>query len=156
MNHEELLIRQATVSDKQALLNFEQAVIEAERPFNSQIKDQAHYYDIDHLIKSDTSCLIVAQYNGDIIGTGYVSIRASKHSLVHEQHGYLGFMFVSPEYRGQGVNQRVIDALIEWAKSKSIHDFYLDVYSENQAAINAYEKLGFKPTLLEMKVNIAQ
>ncbi|WP_247686903.1 GNAT family N-acetyltransferase [Pseudoalteromonas luteoviolacea] len=145
--------RAATLEDKAALLNLEQAVVDAERPYNNQIKADAHYYDLDKLLQSEQASVQVAECNNQIIATGYVQIRLSKQSLEHEQHGYLGFMFVSPEFRGQGLNQKITQRLIDWAESKGIYDFYLDVYNDNQAAINAYQKLGFKPSLLEMKVN---
>lgn len=154
-NKNKLIFRLATLDDKNALLKYEQAVVEAERPFNAVIKqNQAHYYDIEDLILNDNSCMLVVESNGMIIATGYCQIRESKKSLNHTHHGYLGFMYVSPEYRGQGINQKVIENLISWAKNKDIHDFYLDVYSENTAAIKAYQKLNFTPSLLEMKLNL--
>ena len=145
--------RQATLSDVNALLALEQAVVDAERPFNSAIKAQgARYYDIPALITDDDSYLLVAEDNGAIVATGYVQIRQSKPSLEHNVHGYLGFMYVAPAYRGMGLNKQIIDTLMAWAESKQVFDFYLDVYAENRAAINAYEKVGFQPSMLEMKL----
>ena len=146
-------IRQATLSDVNALLALEQAVVDAERPFNSAIKAQgARYYDIPALITDDDSYLLVAEDSGAIVATGYVQIRQSKPSLEHNVHGYLGFMYVAPAYRGMGLNKQIIDTLMAWAESKQVFDFYLDVYAENRAAINAYEKVGFQPSMLEMKL----
>ena len=146
-------IRQATLSDVNALLALEQAVVDAERPFNSAIKAQgARYYDIPALVTDDDSYLLVAEDNGAIVATGYVQIRQSKPSLEHNVHGYLGFMYVAPAYRGMGLNKQIIDTLMAWAESKQVFDFYLDVYAENRAAINAYEKVGFQPSMLEMKL----
>ena len=146
-------IRQATLSDVNALLALEQAVVDAERPFNSAIKAQgARYYDIPALVTDDDSYLLVAEDNGAIVATGYVQIRQSKPSLEHNVHGYLGFMYVAPAYRGMGLNKQIIDTLMAWAESKQVFDFYLDVYADNRAAINAYEKVGFQPSMLEMKL----
>ena len=145
--------RQATLSDVNVLLALEQAVVDAERPFNSAIKVQgARYYDIPALITDDDSHLLVAEDNGAIVATGYVQIRQSKPSLEHNVHGYLGFMYVAPAYRGMGLNKQIIDTLMAWAESKQVFDFYLDVYAHNRAAINAYEKVGFQPSMLEMKL----
>ncbi|KZX01570.1 acetyltransferase [Pseudoalteromonas luteoviolacea] len=149
-------VRAATIEDKTSLLNLEQAVVEAERPFNPQIKTTAHYYDLDDLLINENAQVVVAEHKGTIIATGYVQIRQSKQSLTHSKHGYLGFMYVSPEFRGQALNQSIIQSLMAWAEPKGICDFYLDVYNDNQAAINAYQKLGFEPSLLEMKVNTAK
>ena len=121
--------RQATLSDVNALLALEQAVVDAERPFNSAIKAQgARYYDIPALVTDDDSYLLVAEDNGAIVATGYVQIRQSKPSLEHNVHGYLGFMYVAPAYRGMGLNKQIIDTLMAWAESKQVFDFYLDVY----------------------------
>ncbi|KZN69874.1 GNAT family N-acetyltransferase [Pseudoalteromonas luteoviolacea] len=152
----EIHVRTATIKDKVSLLNLEQAVVEAERPYNAQIKTAAHYYDLDDLLTNENAQVVVAEHKDAIIATGYVQIRQSKPSLTHSKHGYLGFMYVSPEFRGQALNQKVIQNLMLWAESKGIYDFYLDVYNDNQAAINAYQKLGFEPSLLEMKVNTAK
>ena len=146
--------RPATLDDIEQLKSFEQAVISAERPFNSAIKaNGAYYYDLDELIASDNSLLLILEDDGNSIATGYVKIEKSKPSFQHSYHGYLGFMYVLPEYRGQGLNKLMINELISWAQNKDVQDFYLDVYSGNQAAINAYQKLGFQSSMIEMKLH---
>lgn len=148
-------IRSALLSDKVSLLHLEQQVVEAERPYNNSIKpNNAVYYAMDNLLTSESSKVVVAEHNNQIIGTGYVQIRESKKSLIHKQHGYLGFMYVSPEFRGLGVNKKIMDTLMLWAKEQGIKDFYLDVYQDNDAAIRAYEKVGFKRSLVEMKLHL--
>lgn len=152
-------IRKALAEDKSALLTLEQKVVEAERPYNSTIKSEdARYYDLDRLIAEDSSYLIVAEntdtLSPEIIATGYAQIRESKKSLKHTKHSYLGFMYVEPEFRGLGINKLIMDKLITWSKEQGIFDLYLDVYNENDAAIRAYQKSGFAPSLVEMKINL--
>lgn len=144
--------RQAVIPDLNKLLILEQKVVEAERPFNSSIKNsKPKYYDLDKLISEDDSYLLVAEDEGVIVATGYSQIQLSKESLEHERHAYLGFMYVSPKYRGQGLNKNIIDRLITWSKNQGVNDHYLEVYSGNSSAIRAYEKFGFNPCLIEMK-----
>ncbi|QTL37201.1 GNAT family N-acetyltransferase [Pseudoalteromonas viridis] len=150
-------IRTATAEDLPILRQLEQAVIAAERPYNQAIKPQdARYYDLSALLDCPDSLLVVGEQDGKIVATGYVQHRDSKAQLVHARHGYLGFMYVDPDYRGQGLNQAIMTHLMNWSKQQAIHDFYLDVYSDNQAAIRAYEKAGFSPCLLEMKVHLCE
>lgn len=147
--------RAATTEDIAQLLELEQLVVEAERPFNSQIKTgRPKYYDLPALIQQDNSYLLVAEDEHQIVATGYATIRASKVSLQHERDAYLGFMYVAHKYRGQGLNQQVINKLMEWAQQQGVNDFYLDVYAQNQAAIRAYEKLGFEASMVEMKLRL--
>ncbi|MEH6519128.1 MAG: GNAT family N-acetyltransferase [Halioglobus sp.] len=155
MTAAKLIYREAGPSDLPQLLNLEQLVIEAERPFNAAIKPgKTFYYDLNHLLSSEDSYLIVVESEESIVGTGYAQIRKSKAAFRHQIHSYLGFMFVSPDYRGQGINQKLIDRLITWSKRKGAEDFYLDVYAENEAAIRAYKKVGFSSCMIEMKLSL--
>jgi RimJ/RimL family protein N-acetyltransferase len=63
-------------------------------------------------------------------------------------------MFLKPEFRGQGVNLKILQSLIEWSKRKNISEVRLEVYNENEIAKKAYLKSGFKPNLLEMRLEI--
>ena len=151
----DLNIRKALVNDRAYLLSLEQKVIEAERPYNATLKSKdAVYYDLTSLLIDDASHLVVAEANGQIIGTGYAQVRDSKQSLQHSKHSYLGFMYVEPEFRGLGINKLIMENLMTWSKEQGILDFYLDVYDENSAAIRAYEKVGFSKSLVEMKINL--
>jgi GNAT superfamily N-acetyltransferase len=63
-------------------------------------------------------------------------------------------MYVAAEYRGRGINKSIIERLVEWSEGQGIFDCYLDVYSENEAAIQAYKKAGFVSSMIEMKLNL--
>lgn len=152
---EKIDLRIASLRDEPVLLEFEQKVIEAERPYNSTIRSVgAFYYDLKNLLTNNKSHLLVAEVEDRVIGSGYAQIRTSKQSLTHEFHSYFGFMYVIPEYRGRGINKRIVEELILWSKSQGIADCYLDVYSENKAAVLAYEKTGFSKSMIEMKLNL--
>jgi RimJ/RimL family protein N-acetyltransferase len=63
-------------------------------------------------------------------------------------------MYVEPAYRGKGVNQLIIDALKSWALLQGLTELRLDVYISNEIAIRAYEKAGFTPYLINMRMGI--
>ena len=148
-----MILREAIPADISRLLELEQCVIEFERPLNSSLKSSnTFYYDLPHMLSADDTNLIVVEDSGNIIGTGYAQIRISKECLVHEKHSYIGFMFVSPNHRGQGLAQRIMERLTEWSEEKGVKDIYMDVYAQNESAIKAYNKAGFEPCLLEMKL----
>jgi ribosomal protein S18 acetylase RimI-like enzyme len=151
---ENIKFREASLSDKPILLEFEQEILQAERPCNSAIKlADAYYYDMDDLLNSEKTYLLVAETEGRVVASGYAQIRPSKQSLVHDSHSYLGFMYVVPEFRGRGVNKSILERLIQWSMNQGMSDCYLDVYSENEAAIRAYQKAGFVNSMIEMKFN---
>jgi GNAT superfamily N-acetyltransferase len=148
-------VRTATLDDLSTLLEFEKGIMTTERPFDPTIQEgDVHYYDIAHMITADNIAVAVAVSGGEIIGSGYVRIEDSKVFLKHKKHGFLGFMYVKPEHRGKGVNQKVITALQRWALSRGINEFRLEVYDQNPSAIRAYEKLGFTKNLIEMLMEV--
>lgn len=149
-----MITREATTQDLEILLTFEQGIVSAERPFNSTLIDgEIHYYDLSHFITSPDATLIVVEENDEIVASGYALIKQTeKNYYKFESYAYLGFMYVKPEYRGRGINKIITDELIHWAKSRNISEIRLDVYAENESAVKAYEKAGFEPLLLTMRL----
>ena len=146
-------IRKANLKDLATLKQFEQAVIAYERSFALNLKeDPITYYNIENLIESDDAQLIVAIIDQSLVGCGYALIKDAVVYKKPDQYAYLGFMYVSPEHRGKGVNAMVIQHLITWSTSKNITEIQLDVYADNASALNAYKKVGFKPDLLKMRL----
>lgn len=149
------VIRIATIEDLPVLLNFEQGVIEAERPYDPTIQEgDIAYYDISELISSPNSEVFVAEIEKEIVACGYAKIKSDRHYLKHEKQGYLGFMYVSEKHRGKQFNSYIIDALLKWCKSHDIFEIRLDVYKDNVSAIRAYEKVGFSKHLINMRLDI--
>lgn len=149
-----MITREATEQDLKILLEFEQGIVTAERPFNSTLIDgEIHYYDLRHFIKSPDATLIVVEDKDEIVASGYALIRETEKDYYNfKKYVYLGFMFVKPEYRGKGINKIITDELVNWAKSRNISEIRLDVYAQNESAIKAYEKAGFEPLLLTMRL----
>ncbi|MBC7901197.1 MAG: GNAT family N-acetyltransferase [Saprospiraceae bacterium] len=152
---DQVTIRQATLADLDTLLSFEQALINFERPLDATIKaGNISYYDLENMISAASVKIVVAESAGEIVGCGYASIEDSKPYLAHRQHAYLGFMYVVPEHRGNGVNRLIMDELKRWSVSKGVTHMRLEVFASNPAAIKAYEKVGFASRLLEMTASL--
>ena len=150
---DDLTIREAQTKDLQTLLEFEQKLIRAERPFDECIRqDPVHYYDIRELILDPEVAVVVAEYQGKIVSSGSCRARKARIYLDHQEYAYLGFMYTLPEYRGMGINNKIIDYLSSWAVKRDLHELRLTVYDENVPAIRAYEKAGFSKHIVEMRM----
>lgn len=151
----EITTREATESDLEVLLRFEQGVISAEQPLDPTLKQGAiNYYDLPEMLRSPDIHLVVAESGNELLGCGYARIEKAKHYLRHPLHAYVGFMYTDPAHRGKGVNGKIIGALKQWALSKNITEMCLDVYHNNPSAISAYEKAGFTKHLINMRMGI--
>lgn len=152
---DQITVRKASLQDLGTLFRFEQGVIIAERPFDATLKTgHIHYYELEEMIAATHIEIVVAELAGELIGSGYARIEKAKHYLQHEQHAYLGFMYVDPNHRGKGVNRKIIDALKGWAISQNVTELRLDVYANNASAIKAYEKAGFNSHMVEMRMGL--
>lgn len=151
-----MIIRPAKIEELPILLDFEQRLIEAERPMYITLKtdEKISYYDIDAYIKSDQTEVVVAEIEGEIVGSGYGQIRNRQDFFKQERLGYIGFIFVVEEHRGKGISQKIIQYLYGWFETKNLEEVRLNVYTKNPSAIRAYEKAGMEKHLIEMRINL--
>ncbi len=146
-------IRIATLEDLPVLLEFEQGIIKAERPFNPTLKKgKINYYDLKEILLDSHARVVVAEIADEVIACGYAQIRTAQDYLQHTHYAHLGAMFVREDHRGKGINALIMNALIDWTKTKGITELRLEVYVDNLPAIKAYEKIGFNAHLLEMRL----
>lgn len=149
------VVRSATIADIPILREFEQGIVKAERPFDETLRpDPITYHDFDSLIASSDSEVALAEVDETPIGCGFVAKRESRHYTTPATHAHIGCMFVEPSFRGQGVSQTILQYLFAWAKSKGLQEVRLTVYPENESAVRAYEKSGFSPHILEMRMGM--
>jgi len=152
-----VIIRNATIEDLSTLLEFEQGVIDAERPMDADLRlDDMHYYDIKELIEAPHIKMAVAQIGEQLVGCGYAKIETAKSWHNFDKHAYLGFMYTDPAHRGKGINPALVDDLKEWCRAQGVYNLALEVYHNNPAAIRAYEKVGFATKLLELRIEISK
>ena len=130
-------------------------LVDAERPMDVTIKDgKVIYYDLESFISSEDAVLYVVEINDELVASGYAKIKPDRSYLKHDNHVYLGFMYVPEKHRGKGYNKLIIDALLSWSKAKNINEIRLDVYDSNPSAIRAYEKAGFEKHMIHMRMDI--
>lgn len=60
--------------------------------------------------------------------------------------GWLLSMWVDPAARGKGAGERLVDAVVGWARGAGLKRILLDVGDENAPAIALYARKGFEPT----------
>ena len=146
-------LRKAALKDIPVLRQFEQGLIRDERPFDPTIRpDPVHYYDMEALVTDPNTHFLMACIDQRAVASGYATRKTPRHYLDHSAYAYFGFMYTLPEYRGYGINGRIIAALKQWALGQGLQEMRLTVYPGNQPALRAYEKVGFSPHLMEMRL----
>jgi ribosomal protein S18 acetylase RimI-like enzyme len=55
-------------------------------------------------------------------------------------------MWVDPGFRRAGVGKALIEAVVDWARSRAVRELKLMVTSVNRGALAFYERMGFRMT----------
>jgi [ribosomal protein S18]-alanine N-acetyltransferase len=87
------------------------------------------------LIRRSDSDLFVAELRGAVAGY-------SVFWAVTDQ-GELGNVAVAEEYRGRGIGRALVDAVLERAAERGVHEIFLEVRRSNDGAQTLYRTLGF-------------
>jgi ribosomal protein S18 acetylase RimI-like enzyme len=84
---------------------------------------------------------------GQILGVVEVELkilsRQSPYRMGQPQP-YLSNLAVHPDYRQQGLGQRLIQTVETWVKQQGHVHIYLHVLAQNQAALRLYRQLGYQ------------
>lgn len=108
------------------------AVLHAVTGWVQDALDQSHRED---------RTVLVAEQNGSVVG--FVSASHIKH-WSGASDGYIGELVVSPEAEGAGVGSALIQAAVEWCRSRGLKRVRVDTGVANTRARSLYQKLGFE------------
>lgn len=87
---------------------------------------------------------------GGVVGMILVTINEEIPIYTYREYALIQDMAVRPEYRRQGIAQRLLAEAAAWAKGHGLNQLRLLVADQNPDARKAFEKAGFRPTYQEM------
>jgi aminoglycoside 6'-N-acetyltransferase I len=107
-----------------------------------------HALDIDAIGRSPSENLILVIDRGDgrLGGFAEVSIHAGLDGLANERVAYLEGWYVEHDLREQGWGRRLVEAAEVWAAKQGLAKLGSDAPFDNEAAIAAHKKIGFRET----------
>jgi len=139
-NKKPFTIREAVETDAAAIEDVVNSVA-AEKYFVVPESSREDWDEVIKDIKSSKGLIIVAQVDANIVGMATLA-RGRLDKNRHTAH--LG-MVILKEFRGIGIGKAIMNYLIEWArKQEGLEKICLTVFSTNKAALNLYQKFGFK------------
>lgn len=144
-NRNALTIRKANKSDANAMLEYIDRISRESDfltfgagEFDKTIEQEKNF--LEGISRQKNGLFIVAEVDGKIVGNLNFS-GGAKPRIAHTGEFDVS---VLREYWGQGIGKRLIYYLIEWSKQSGvIRKINLRVRSDNNTAIELYQKLGF-------------
>ncbi|HUD07568.1 MAG TPA: GNAT family N-acetyltransferase [Candidatus Saccharimonadales bacterium] len=100
--------------------------------------------------------IYVAEENGNIIGFVQGIIDNNDKDILYVlthipfADGWIGELYVKPEFRGQGIGKQLVAKANCYFKGKGCKYVRVYVLNDNVNTVNIYKKLGFKIRDLEM------
>jgi len=125
---EDIIVRQATTADLDALEELEQKCFAT--PWSRQSLEE-------DMTGNSLSTYLVAEIDGRVIG--YIGL----WRIVDE--GHINNVSVLPEYRRRRAASALIEYMFDYGTTIGIKNYTLEVRVSNEAAIRLYAGYGFKP-----------
>jgi ribosomal protein S18 acetylase RimI-like enzyme len=67
-----------------------------------------------------------------------------------DRHAYIFLLYVSPTHRRQGIASALMRRAEAWARARGDRQIGLQVFQQNQPALQLYQQLGFQPQSIWM------
>lgn len=125
-------LRPASLADAGTILEIERACFHA-------IEETFNLRQIRSLIRNPRAAVLVATIDGDVVGWSVGLTREHRHY----RSGRVYAVAIHPSARGRKLGQALTEGTLAELTAKGIRNVYLEVRSDNEAAIRLYQKLGF-------------
>ena len=100
------------------------------------------------------SAVFVAEIENEVVGFAYVELDLLNYAELLENGAWLHDIYVDERVRAEGIGKELIKAAAEAAKHMGAEKLLLSVAAKNIAAHQVFEKAGFRPTMVEMTLNL--
>ena len=68
-----------------------------------------------------------------------------------DRHSHIFMVYVKPNHRRQGIGSALLEKAENWARERGDRQISLQVFLDNENAINLYKKFGYEPYSLLMQ-----
>lgn len=98
--------------------------------------------------------VLVAEVDAEVIGYAYGRFEGRDWGKLLDRRGELIDIWVDEKARRTGAGRALCEAIIEGFRAKKIHQVVLYAASENPRAQAMFKSIGFRPTMVEMTLDL--
>lgn len=95
-------------------------------------------------LSNEKNHFYLIKYNEDIVGYTLVIFDKKEAQILTENPAYLSRIYLLEAYYGLGLGKQLFDFIKALCTENQQSGIWLNVWVENQRAINFYKKMGFK------------
>jgi len=101
-------------------------------------------------VERDTATAFVAEDAGRIVGFVSGAIEANQPDRLPERFATVGYIYVVPGERRQGIARQLIQAMKQWASGSGVNHMEMSVLAEDTEAAEFWQAVGFSPFLVRL------
>jgi ribosomal protein S18 acetylase RimI-like enzyme len=98
----------------------------------------------------DPDAVVLVAELDRVIGYAYAVVEGYDYMALRGPAGVLHDLIVDPEHRGRGVGRLLLHAVMSELASRRVPRVVLTTAERNDPARRLFERLGFRPTMVEM------
>jgi ribosomal protein S18 acetylase RimI-like enzyme len=153
-------IRAATLGDLEAILPlvgktcaFHEAMDPAKYGFLPNPSDRYRRW-LTGRVSDAASVVLVAEREGRIVG--FVLAMAEDEIPIYrvKRFGFVHDLWVEEQYRNEGIARQMVSLLVERFREMGVDQVRCDVLFGNEPARNLFAACGFRPTTVEMMIDV--
>jgi ribosomal protein S18 acetylase RimI-like enzyme len=151
------VVRRATNADAPALGRLGAMLLRAHCAFDPQRfiapgsnPESGYEWFLRTQLKEDDAAVFVAEQDRQVIGYVFAALEPISWKELREACGFIHDIVVDDPQRRVGVATALMEAAIEWLRSRGAPRVILGTAERNAAAQRLFEKLGFRRTMIEM------
>jgi ribosomal protein S18 acetylase RimI-like enzyme len=135
-----------TASDIPTLLRFLQLTYQELYP---QQQDYRHLQStVDRYFSAETPLWFAISASSTKVACLWLGLAIDQVTGI--RHPNILTIYVDPTYRRQGIGRALIGHAEAWAKAQGYTQMSLQVFTDNQSAIDLYQQLGYQPRSISM------
>ena len=150
-------VRRATEADAPALGRLGGMLLRAHHAFDPQRfiapgadPEGGYEWFLRSQLTEDDAAVFVAEQGGAVIGYVFTALEPISWKELRAACGFIHDIAVDDTGRRGGVATALMEAAITWLRSRGAPRVVLGTAEQNAGAQRLFEKLGFRPTMIEM------
>lgn len=101
-------------------------------------------------LEEEDAAIFVAERGGDVLGYVYAGLEPQSWKELRDAAGFVHDIVVGGEGRRAGVATRLMEAALDWMRSRGAPRVLLWTADANHGAQTLFSRLGFRRTMIEM------
>ncbi len=118
------------------------------------LEGAARYY--ASRLDAETGAVLVAELDGTLVGFVYLEYEALEYAMLLENAAFIHDLYVERDARGAGAGKMLIEAAVDAGKQLGAGKVVLSVAAKNSMAHAFFRHVGFRDTMIEMTLNLAE